>query len=255
MASPARDFVRSLHPPRFIYVVLFVIWGAFLTPHYNLYYLALELVALFLGLAVCGYALDELKGRHLMTSFSDRHLKVRAAIGAVAGGVIGVYLSFLTTWWFLVCVALALFFAVAYNYETLGAHSLWAFCLSWGFFPVVGSTLLQAWPYFGLRELAVSCAFGSVAAVMGLFHIRAYGFRPCPVSKSCKELAHYKSIGPPWGGNESNFERVCHGMPCNLRLSIMAAKPIRTLAKHQLWTQTAILVALTAAIAAWRVMS
>ncbi|HEU4488357.1 MAG TPA: hypothetical protein VFS38_03605, partial [Actinomycetota bacterium] len=69
-----------LHPPYTLWHLCYVIIGASLAPSFDLFRLSLTLVAFLLAVGVAAHALDELNGRPLKTSISDRALKLAAAL-------------------------------------------------------------------------------------------------------------------------------------------------------------------------------
>jgi hypothetical protein len=141
-----RDALTLLHPPYTAWHLSYVAIGAALAPHLYGYRLVWTLLAFLLGVGVAAHALDELHGRPLGTSWSDRTLVALATLslaGAVAIGVVG---AIAISLWLLVFVAAGVILTAAYNLELFGGalHSdLW-FAFAWGAFPALTSYWAQA---------------------------------------------------------------------------------------------------------------
>jgi hypothetical protein len=155
-----------LHPPYTAWHLSYVAIGAAIAPTLNGVRLGASVLAFFLGVGLAAHAYDELSGRPLGTSVSDRALHVVAAVsllGAVALGVLG---ASQVSWWLLPFVAFGAFIVVAYNLELLGGrfHSdLW-FAVAWGAFPALTGYFAQAstlrWP---VAPVALACLLVSAA--------------------------------------------------------------------------------------------
>jgi hypothetical protein len=132
-----RDLLTLLHPPYTAWHLSYVALGATAAEHFDLGRLGAALGAFALALGVGAHALDELNGRPLRTSLSDRALVALAALsigGACAIGVAGAVSVSATLVPFVLAGA---FLAVAYNLELFGGRfhtDLW-FALAWGAFP------------------------------------------------------------------------------------------------------------------------
>lgn len=141
-----RAFLTLLHPPYTAWHLSYVAIAAATAPHLDGDRLLWTLVAFLLGVGVAAHALDELHGRPLGTSLSDRTLVVLATTslgGAVAIGIVG---ALSVSLWLLVFVAAGTVLALAYNLELFGGrlHSdLW-FALAWGAFPALTAFFAQA---------------------------------------------------------------------------------------------------------------
>lgn len=141
-----RDLLTLLHPPYTAWHLSYVAIGAAVAPHFYGYRLIWTLVAFLLAVGVAAHALDELHGRPLHTSISDRALVVLAVLsltGAVAIGVIG---AVTISYWLLAFVVAGVVIALAYNLELLGGrmHSdLW-FAVGWGAFPAFTAFWVQS---------------------------------------------------------------------------------------------------------------
>jgi hypothetical protein len=141
-----RDLLTLLHPPYTAWHLSYVAIGASVAPHLYGNRLIWTLVAFLLGVGVAAHALDELHGRPLKTSLSDRALVLLALLslaGAVAIGVIG---ALSISLWLLVFVAAGVLVTLAYNLELFSGrmHSdLW-FAAAWGAFPALTAFFAQA---------------------------------------------------------------------------------------------------------------
>jgi hypothetical protein len=140
-----RDWWTLLHPPYTLWHLSYVAIGAATAAEVDLYRLGMTLLGFFLGVGLAAHALDELRGRPLGTSISERVLQGLAIVslaGAAAVGVVGIVQ--VSTWLAAFIVAGA-FLVVAYNLELLGGmfHSdLW-FAVAWGGFPALTGAFAQ----------------------------------------------------------------------------------------------------------------
>jgi len=105
----------------------------------------MSLLGFFLGVGLAAHALDELRGRPLGTSISDRVLRILAIVslaGAAAVGIVGIVQ---VSAWLAAFIAAGAFLVVAYNLELFGGsfHSdLW-FAVAWGGFPALTGAFAQ----------------------------------------------------------------------------------------------------------------
>jgi hypothetical protein len=134
-----RDLVTLLHPPYTAWHLSYVVLGAAAAPTVHGDRLVATLAAFFLGVGVTAHALDELNGRPLGTTLSDRTLialAVAGLAGAVALGVVGLVTVSLGLAPFIVAGA---FIVVAYNLELFGGrfHTNFWFAAAWGAFPAI----------------------------------------------------------------------------------------------------------------------
>ena len=140
------DAWTLLHPPYTLWNVSYVVWGAALAPdiHWGLF--AATLAAFLLGTGVASHALDELNGRPLGTGFSDRQLKLMAAVSLALALILALACVTFTSWWLLVWALLGAFLVAAYALEWCGGlfHGPWGFALAWGAFPVFVGYWVQA---------------------------------------------------------------------------------------------------------------
>jgi hypothetical protein len=99
------------------------------------------LAAFLLAVGVGAHALDELHGRPLGTSLSDRTLAALAALGIGGAGAIGIVGLFEVSVTLAPFVAVGVFIVLAYNLELFGGRfhgDLW-FAVAWGAFPAFTS--------------------------------------------------------------------------------------------------------------------
>jgi hypothetical protein len=141
-----RDLLTLLHPPYTAWHLSYVAIGAAAAPRLDGHRLLWTVLAFLLAVGVAAHALDELHGRPLRTSISDRTLIALTAVslsGAVAIGVVG---ALSISYWLMAFVVVGVLLVLAYNLELLGGriHSdLW-FALAWGAFPAFTAFWVQA---------------------------------------------------------------------------------------------------------------
>ena len=158
-----RDWWTLLHPPYTLWHLSYVAIGAATAAEVDLYRLGMSLLGFFLGVGLAAHALDELRGRPLGTSISDRVLQGLAIVslaGAAAVGVIGIVQ---VSAWLAAFIAAGAFLVVAYNLELLGGmfHSdLW-FAVAWGGFPALTGAFAQD----GRLEAAAVLIAGACVAI------------------------------------------------------------------------------------------
>jgi hypothetical protein len=158
-----RDWWTLLHPPYTLWHLSYVAIGAATAAEVDLYRLGMSLLGFFLGVGLAAHALDELRGRPLGTSISDRMLQGLALVslaGAAAVGVVGILQ---VSAWLAAFIAAGVFLVVAYNLELLGGlfHSdLW-FAVAWGGFPALTGAFAQE----GRLEAAAVLIAGACVAI------------------------------------------------------------------------------------------
>lgn len=141
-----RDLLTLLHPPYTAWHLSYVAIGAAVAPKLDGHRLLWTLLAFLLAVGVAAHALDELHGRPLRTSVSDRALIALTGISLAGAVVIGVAGAVSISYWLLAFVVVGVLLVLAYNLELLGGrmHSdLW-FALAWGAFPAFTSFWVQA---------------------------------------------------------------------------------------------------------------
>jgi hypothetical protein len=119
--------------------------GAATAAEVDLYRLGMSLLGFFLGVGLAAHALDELRGRPLGTSISDRVLQGVAIVSLAGAAVVGVVGIVQVSAWLAAFVVVGAFLVVAYNLELFGGafHSdLW-FAIAWGGFPALTGAFAQ----------------------------------------------------------------------------------------------------------------
>jgi hypothetical protein len=141
-----RDLLTLLHPPYTAWHLSYVAFGAAAAPTVHDDRLAATLLAFFLGVGVSAHALDELTGRPLGTTLSDRVLVGLAAVGLAGAVAVGIAGMIMVSAGLAAFVAAGAFILVAYNLELFGGrfHSGFWFALAWGAFPALTSYWINA---------------------------------------------------------------------------------------------------------------
>ena len=158
----AGDWWTLLHPPYTLWHLSYVVIGACLVGPVDAGRLAWTVLAFFLAVGIGAHALDELHGRPLRTSISDRTLVAAAIVGIGGAAAIGVIGISRIGAGLAVFIVVGVVLAVGYNLELLGGrmHSDLMFALAWGAFPVLTG-------YYSQHErLEVA---GVAAAVFAIF--------------------------------------------------------------------------------------
>jgi hypothetical protein len=132
-----RDLVTILHPPYTAWHLSYVALGAAVAPTLHAGRLGAALGAFFLAVGVSAHALDELAGRPLRTSLSDRALVALAAAGLTGAVALGVAGAVVVSPLLVPLVAAGAFLVPAYNLELAGGrfHTDTWFAIAWGGFP------------------------------------------------------------------------------------------------------------------------
>jgi hypothetical protein len=141
-----RDLLTLLHPPYTAWHLSYIAIGAAVAPNLDGHRLLWTLLAFLLAVGVAAHALDELHGRPLQTSISDRALIALATISLAGAGAIGIVGAVSISYWLLAFVGVGVLLVLAYNLELLGGrlHSdLW-FAFAWGAFPAFTAFWVQA---------------------------------------------------------------------------------------------------------------
>jgi len=142
----AGDLLTLVHPPYTLWHLSYFAIGAAVAPTVFANRLLWGLLAFALAVGVAAHALDELHGRPLGTSLSDRTLWAMAAAslaGALAIGVAGVVT---VSVWLAPLVIAGGLFVPAYNLELAGGRfhrDLW-FAVGWGAFPAFTGYFVNA---------------------------------------------------------------------------------------------------------------
>ncbi len=158
-----RDWWTLLHPPYTLWHLSYVAIGAATAAEVDLYRLGMSLLGFFLGVGLAAHALDELRGRPLGTSISDRVLRILAIVSLVGAAVVGIVGIVQVSAWLATFIAAGAFLVVAYNLELFGGsfHSdLW-FAIAWGGFPALTGAFAQD----GRLEVAAVLVAGACVAI------------------------------------------------------------------------------------------
>jgi hypothetical protein len=158
-----RDWWTLLHPPYTLWHLSYVALGAATAAEVDLYRLGMSLLGFFLGVGLAAHALDELRGRPLGTSISDRVLQGVAIVSLAGAAVVGVVGIVQVSAWLAAFVVVGAFLVVAYNLELFGGalHSdLW-FAIAWGGFPALTGAFAQD----GKLEVAGVLIAGACVAI------------------------------------------------------------------------------------------
>lgn len=158
-----RDWWTLLHPPYTLWHLSYVAMGAATAAEVDLYRLGMSLLGFFLGVGLAAHALDELRGRPLGTSISDRVLQGVAIVSLAGAAVVGVVGIVQVSAWFAAFVVVGAFLVVAYNLELFGGafHSDPWFAIAWGGFPALTGAFAQE----GKLEIAGVLIAGACVAI------------------------------------------------------------------------------------------
>jgi hypothetical protein len=140
-----RDWWTLLHPPYTLWHLSYVAMGAASAAEVNLYRLGMSVLGFFLGVGLAAHALDELRGRPLGTSISDRVLQGVAIVSLAGASALGIVGIVQVSAWLAVFIVTGAFLVVAYNLELFEGsfHSdLW-FAIAWGGFPALTGAFAQ----------------------------------------------------------------------------------------------------------------
>lgn len=156
-----RDLVTLLHPPYTVWHLSYVALGAAAAPTVHADRLLAALGAFLLAVGISAHALDELNGRPLGTSLSDRTLIALATIGLVGAVAIGLLAVVTISATLLPLVAAGAFIVVAYNLELFGGrfHTDFWFAAAWGAFPAFTGFWVNALSLEAAGALATAACF------------------------------------------------------------------------------------------------
>jgi hypothetical protein len=165
-----RDWWTLLHPPYTLWHLSYVAIGAATAAEVDLYRLGMSLLGFFLGVGLAAHALDELRGRPLGTSISDRMLQGLAIVslaGAAAVGVVGIVQ---VSAWLAAFIVAGAFLVVAYNLELFGGrfHTDFWLAFAWAAFPALTSWWVNTLSFGSLKvdvagALVAAGCFGLVS--------------------------------------------------------------------------------------------
>jgi hypothetical protein len=154
------DLVTLLHVPYTLWHLGYVAIGAALAPTLDWRVLGGTLLAFAVGLGVSAHALDELNGRPLGTSLSDRALVALAVGGFAVVATLAVVGAAEVSPWILLWAGAGIVLASAYCLEWVPAlHTTVGFGLAWGAFPVLAGYWAQA---MSLSAAALTAAAAAV---------------------------------------------------------------------------------------------
>ena len=142
----ASEILTLLHPPYTAWHLSYFALGAAIAPHVYVNRLLWGLLAFGLAVGVAAHALDELHGRPLGTSFSNRTLLALAGVSLLAALGIGVAGVVTVTPLLAPFVVAGGLFLPAYNLELAGGRfhgDVW-FALGWGAFPALTGYFVEA---------------------------------------------------------------------------------------------------------------
>ena len=153
--------VTLLHVPYTLWHLAYVAIGAALAPALDWRVLGGTLLAFAIGLGLSAHALDELNGRPLGTSLSDRALIALAVGGFVAVAALAVVGAVEVSPWIVLWAGTGIVLSSAYCLEWLPAlHTVVGFGLAWGAFPVLAGYWAQA------TSLSAAALLAAAAAVL-----------------------------------------------------------------------------------------
>lgn len=141
-----RGGATLLHPPYTAWHLSYFALGAATAPALHVDRLLWGLLAFALAVGVSAHALDELNGRPLQTSISDRTLIFLAVLGLAGAIAIGVAGVLTVTVWLAPLVIAGAVLVPAYNLELFGGrlhNDLW-FAFAWGAFPAFTGYFVNA---------------------------------------------------------------------------------------------------------------
>ncbi len=166
--SLARSFLTQYWPFT-AYVLSYVTVGMGLAAAvgytFDWFHAGLLLVAMWFGLE--GLHAIDLAEADIATRLDRKAQMFAGVAGLGLGGIVGIYLASLTTWWFLVFVGVEVFLGLAYNLELFNGllhdfdtpSGLANFGLSWGAIPFLA----------GYYVMAGDISFGVLLVALGIF--------------------------------------------------------------------------------------
>ena len=140
------EILALLHPPYTAWHLSYFALGAAIAPHVYVNRLLWGLLAFGLAVGVAAHALDELHGRPLGTSFSNRTLLALASVSLLAALGIGIAGVVTVTPLLAPFVVAGGLFLPVYNLELAGGRfhgDIW-FALGWGAFPALTGYFVEA---------------------------------------------------------------------------------------------------------------
>jgi hypothetical protein len=131
-----RDLVTVIHPPYTIWNLSTVALGAAVAPTLHAWRLGATMGAFFLAVGVSAHAFDELKGRPMETTISDRTLIALATIALLGAVGIGIAVAIVVSPLIVPLIVFGGLFVPAYNLELAGGrfHTDFWLAFGWGSF-------------------------------------------------------------------------------------------------------------------------
>ncbi len=196
--SPGADLLTLLHVPYTLWHLGYVAIGAALAARLDWRVLAGTILAFAVGLGVSAHALDELNGRPLGTSLSDRALVALAVAGFVVVVALAVAGAAEVSPWVLAWAAAGIVLAAAYCLEWAPAlHTVVGFGLAWGAFPVLAGYWAQA------TSLSAAAVIAALAAALLSMTQRTLSTPARFVRRSSGDATvHFEADVAAWDGDE-----------------------------------------------------
>jgi hypothetical protein len=193
--SRRADLLTLLHLPYTLWHLGYVAIGAALASRLDWKVLAGTLLAFAVGLGVSAHALDELNGRPLGTTLSDRALIGLALAGFVVVAALAVAGAAEVSPWVLAWAAAGMVIATAYCLEWAPAlHTVVGFGLAWGAFPVLAGYWAQA------TSLSAAAVIAALAATLLSMTQRTLSTPARFVRRSSGgATVHFGADVPDWG--------------------------------------------------------
>jgi hypothetical protein len=183
------DWWTVLHPPYTLWHLSYVVIGAAVAPRLSWAMLGATVLAFFLAVGLAAHALDELHGRPLGTSISDRTLRIVATVSLLGAAVLGVLAVPHSGPLLVPCIALGVLLVLGYNLELFGGvvHTDLGFAAAWGGFPVLVGFLAQAPP---LSRPVTAGALGLALVATGLSYAQRLLSTPARVLRRRVSSVH-----------------------------------------------------------------
>jgi len=127
-------------------IVSFAIWGS-LSVEFSLERLTSIGLLYFLAIGVSAHCLDALGSKKKpWGQLPKTKLWAAAIISLILACSIGLYFTFLDSWWLIPIGIIEVFFLLAYNLELFGGkfHNNSSFVISWGILPVFAGATIQS---------------------------------------------------------------------------------------------------------------
>lgn len=195
--------------PFTMYVLAYVTVGmvlAGITHGWNWTVYAVAVATIWTGLE--GLHAIDLSHDDIATRVDSSLQKKVGVISVVIGGVLGVFLAYLTTPWFILVVVAGIFLGIAYNEEWFGGllhdfdtlPGLVNFGFSWGFIPAVGGYFLLSGSLTpGILVFGLGIMFDAFALIT-LFEVS----KPAPYDAHGIEHSRQFEHDPQWLTTEAH---------------------------------------------------